>query len=122
MINLVDLGPAGIAKCPRPRVHLAMYKIFHCPCGFSFGLSVLMTQAVERAIESFNRQHAPTVSAALLESHGDRFWIEFRGIPAEIEHAMPTFLRALMKRSLQLIEQERVVQDTGMRLIFQAVP
>ncbi len=99
-----------------------MYKIFHCPCGFSFGLSVLMTQAVERAIETMNRQFAPRLSVDLIEAHGDRFIVEFRGTPAQRERVLPEFLRHLKKRSLTLIEQDRMPVEGGYRLTFQAVP
>ncbi len=81
-----------------------------------------MTQAVERAIETLNRQFAPHLSVDLVEAHGDRFLIEFRGPESMLPEARSSLLQILKRRSLTLIEQDRTPVEGGYRLTFQAVP
>ena len=56
-----------------------MFKLFHCPCGASFGIAMVLTQALERAIEEYNRYHSPEAHAQLLSAEGATFRVAFSG-------------------------------------------
>lgn len=56
-----------------------MFKLFHCPCGTSFGFAMILTQTLERAVEEYNRYHSPEAHAELLSAEGATFQVVFSG-------------------------------------------